>query len=164
MEMLNGDNHFRNQSHSKKWAVTVELYVQRGTSTLVAYSVCVFLCDRRSPRHVCYDRREVSVWNDGLREEPGTNERPAGTAASPGHRPANLRSPRHQRAAVLFIDRSTHTHKHTNTHIHTQRLWSDVRHTHTQQTHTERLGALLLPKKTKKKTWWHNRICFSVCS
>lgn len=115
--------------------------------------------DRRSPKHGFYDRREVLVGNDGLCEEPDTDERSAGPAARPGHRPASPRSPRRQRAAVLFIGGSIHT-KHTyastriHTHTHTQRLWSDVTHTHTADSHREtsthrawcKLGALLLPK------------------
>ena len=111
--------------------------------------MCVLSCDRWRPRHGHHDGREVFGGNDGLREEPDADERPAGTAAGPGHRPASPRSPRHQRAAVLLIDRSAHmkahnTNTHTYTHTHTQRLWSDVihtqihTHTHAQQTHTER--------------------------
>lgn len=84
--------------------------------------VCVFSCDRWRPRHGRHDGGEVFGGNDGLREEPDTDERPAGTAAGPGHRPASPRSPRHQRAAVLFIDRSAHKHTHLHTNTHTETM------------------------------------------
>lgn len=133
--------------------------------------VCVFSCDRWRPRHGRHDGGEVFGGNDGLREEPDTDERPAGTAAGPGHRPASPRSPRHQRAAVLFIDRSAHKHTHLHTNAHTETMeWC---HTHTRSRltqrdlHTKRLTQTWCFAATKKitKTRWHNRIwCFSVCS
>ena len=149
--------------------------------------MCVLSCDRWRPRHGHHDGREVFGGNDGLREEPDADERPAGTAAGPGHRPASPRSPRHQRAAVLLIDRSahmkahntnTHTYTHTETmewcHTHTNTHTHTHTHTHTQQTHTERrthkeadtnLVLCCYQKNKKTKARWHNRIwCFSVCS
>lgn len=91
----------------------------------------MFSCHRRSSEHAYHDRREVFVGNDGLFEEPDTDECPAGPAASPGHRPASPRSSRHQCAAVLFIGRSIHTNTHTrNTRIHTQRDYGVMSYTH----------------------------------
>lgn len=127
--------------------------------------VCVFMWDRWSPGHGCHDRWQVFSGNDGLREEPDTDECPARTAPSPGHRPASPRSPRHQRAAMLFIDGSNAStptqHPHTDTHTHTHRLWSDVTQRLTQ---ADTNLVLCCYQKKKHITRWHNRICFSVCS
>lgn len=87
------------------------------------------LIHRWSPRPDCYNRREVFIRNDGLREEPVTDERSARTAAAPGHQPSSPCCSWRQCSALLFIDWHTHHILH--------RLWSDVIHTHTANSLTD---------------------------
>lgn len=116
-----------------------------------------FRCGRWHSRHDCHDGRKVLIRNQRMREEPDIDERWARTAASSGHRPAGVRITRHQRAAVFFIDDdATHTYKHR----YTQRLWSDVSHTHTHSRLTQSLKSLVLCcYQKKKKSRWHHSVC-----
>lgn len=115
-----------------------------------------FRCGRWHSRHDCHDGRKVLIRNQRMREEPDIDERWARTAASSGHRPAGVRVTRHQRAAVFFIDDdATHTYKHR----YTQRLWSDVSHTHTHSRLTQSLKSLVLCCYQKKKNQDDTTLC-----